>query len=123
MGPDGHAPILVIEDDDDVRDSLSTFLQEEGYQVRTAANGRDALELLATDPVVCLILLDLTMPVMDGWEFRRRQREDPRLAHIPVVLVTGVYDRGSHTELPDAVACLLKPVDLGRLCKTLASYC
>src|SRR5262245_26845005 len=85
--------VLVVEDSIDTRDSLAFLLRSVGgYQVSTAANGQEALDRLRAGPRPGLILLDLLMPTMDGWEFCHRLRQDPALASIPVVVVSGVGD-------------------------------
>ena len=80
--------MLIVEDDADIRESLGDALEFYGYEVATAENGWDALRLLRSglDPEV--ILLDLVMPVMNGWQFRKLQLADPSLAAIPVVVVS-----------------------------------
>jgi CheY-like chemotaxis protein len=80
--------LLLVEDDADIRDTLSDVLSWEGYEVLTAANGREALELLRGGTGVDAILLDLMMPIMSGWEFRRVQLDDPALAGIPCVVLS-----------------------------------
>lgn len=81
--------ILIVDDDSDVRRSLSDFLEDEGYAVAAAPNGRIALDLMRGGGVrPAVILLDLMMPGMDGWDFRQAQLEDPALASVPVVVVT-----------------------------------
>src|SRR3989442_13047340 len=85
------APVLVVEDHDDTREMIATLLGFAGYTVVTAANGKEGLEcLLQTRP--CLVLLDLTMPIMTGWEFRAAQLSvgDPALAAGPVLLLTAM---------------------------------
>src|SRR5262245_43368027 len=85
--------VLVVADSIDTRDSLAFLLRRVGgYQVSTAADGQEALDRLRAGPRPGLILLDLLMPAMDGWEFCRRLRQDPALASIPVVVVSGVGD-------------------------------
>jgi CheY-like chemotaxis protein len=110
--------VLVIDDDDDIRDTLSEVLEEVGYSVATAGQGREALALLRQiRPQV--ILLDLNMPVMGGAEFRRAQRGDPDLAAIPTIIMTAVDrmpDRTSELaakpfRLPDLVALLKQYLD------------
>src|ERR1044071_1184503 len=76
--------ILVVEDDSAIREVLTDVLESEGYQVLNAANGREAIQLLRSSTLPCLILLDLMMPVMNGWQFRDEQRQDPLLAPVPV---------------------------------------
>ncbi len=80
--------ILVVEDDEDIAEALGDLLTDAGHEVRRAANGKAAFELLSVEPLPELIFLDLMMPVMDGTQFRRLQREDPRLRGIPVVLLS-----------------------------------
>src|SRR4029079_4864717 len=105
------ASVMIVEDDPDTREMLERFLQLEGYDVRTAANGQIALDALQRATAVWVTLLDLMMPVMNGWQFRRAQTQDPRLADIPVVVVTAA---GAREDIPaiDATAWLSKPVDL-----------
>ena len=82
--------VFVVEDDAIIRESIVVLLETEGYHVREAANGQralDALKKLSRPP--CMILLDLTMPVMDGIEFRQHQLRDPHIAAVPVVVVSG----------------------------------
>ncbi|MDB5107129.1 MAG: hypothetical protein JWM69_70 [Candidatus Binatus sp.] len=111
--------ILVIEDDAAVLDALCDFLQLKGFDVATARNGSEALDRLKTSPRPCLILLDLLMPTMDGWEFRRRQKKDPTLAEIPVIVISAV----SGARTIDANAVLHKPVNVDRLIATIDQYC
>lgn len=81
--------ILLVEDDYGVRDALSMLLEDEGYAIASATNGKEALHLLATrTPLPDVILLDLAMPIMNGWEFRAAQQQDARLAHIPVIVLS-----------------------------------
>ena len=112
--------ILVVDDDQGAMEALSDILEYEGYRVQRAQNGLQALEdLHRTRPTPDLIILDLLMPVMDGWEFRMRQREDPELAGIPVLVVTAI----AATAGIDAVSVLRKPVDVDALLRTVARYC
>ena len=113
---------MIIEDDPDTREMLERFLQLEGYEVRTAANGQIALDALQKDNGLCVILLDLMMPVMNGWQFRNAQTADPRLANIPVVVVSAA---GAREDIPaiDATAWLSKPVDFDRLLATIGPFC
>ena len=77
--------ILVVDDDPDIRDSLREVLEDEGYGTSCVANGREALDFLRSGKRPCVILLDLMMPVMDGWQFLEEQKRDPALAAIPVL--------------------------------------
>ena len=80
--------VLVIEDDTDVRNALAELLSAEGYAVSLTADGGEALETLRAGLRPSVILLDLMMPNVDGWDFRRAQLDDPTLAPIPVILLT-----------------------------------
>src|SRR5262245_15369306 len=80
--------VLVIEDDADTREAVSDFLEREGFEVEAVENGHLALESLRSRDAPRFILLDMMMPVMDGWSFRRQQRADPQLSSIPVIVVT-----------------------------------
>jgi signal transduction histidine kinase len=101
--------ILLVEDDEDLRTEVASFLSSEGYEVASVANGRAALEHLKRSAAPDVILLDLQMPVMDGWEFRLAQRSDAFLASIPVVIVSG--DRRADEKKLDAEGFLAKPFD------------
>src|SRR5882672_11652695 len=81
-------PVLVIDDDPDIRWTMAEVLEDWGYLVATAAHGKDALEQLQAGVRPCLILLDLTMPVMNGYEFRAAQRANPEYAAIPTVVLS-----------------------------------
>lgn len=84
----GCRPVLVVDDDRDVRESIADALRDEGFEVETASNGREALSALRAGTSPGLILLDLSMPVMSGTEFRRVQLDDPALAHIPTAVIS-----------------------------------
>ena len=114
--------VMIVEDDPDTREMLERFLELEGFEVRTAANGQLALEALHADSASSVILLDLMMPVMNGWQFRAAQASDPKIAGIPVVVVTAA---GTRDDIPaiQADAWLSKPVDLDRLLATIGAIC
>jgi CheY-like chemotaxis protein len=118
---DASHRILVVDDDVDLRETLVEALELRGYEVASAGNGREALDLLLADQAPpCLILLDVMMPVMDGFEFRRCMRADPRLAGIPVVVITA-GGRGGLEALEAPV--LAKPVTLSGLISTVREHC
>jgi len=112
--------VLIVEDDDDAREMMSELISGEGFSPQTAVNGRDALDQLAHGLRPHVILLDLMMPVMDGFQFRARQREDPDVADIPVLVLSAAGERARHL---DAAANLPKPVDFDRLIDTIRQYC
>jgi CheY-like chemotaxis protein len=115
------AGILIVDDDADIRESLREVLEDEGYQVTCLANGKEALDYLkAANPRPCVILLDLMMPVMDGWQFRREQKLDPEIADIPLVVITAT---GKRPVLIDAAELVMKPLDLSQLFKAIERYC
>ena len=121
--PDVRMPsVMIVEDDRDTREMLARFLELEGFEVREAANGQVALEALHEHASTCVILLDLMMPVMNGWQFRKAQSSDPEIANIPVVVVTAA---GAREQIPaiDADAWLSKPVDFDRLLQTIDPLC
>jgi CheY-like chemotaxis protein len=100
-------PIIVVEDDDAIREAVSDFLIEAGYDVLAFPNGEEALDHLRRQPAAGLVLLDLMMPVMDGWTFHERFMQDDRLAKIPVVAISASGVPG-----PAAVRVLPKPLRL-----------
>ncbi len=108
--------VLVIEDEDDLRKSVAEVLKLEGYEVATAANGEEGLERLRDGFDPSVIVLDLMMPVMDGWTFRRRQREADDLdEEIPTIVFTSAKNVDEDDEDLDADAVIEKPVAIQRL--------
>jgi CheY-like chemotaxis protein len=116
-----HCPVLIVEDDADLREMMAQLLTLEGYGTATASNGREALRLLHEAEVPKVILLDLMMPVMDGWEFRRQQRADPSIAELPVIVLSAL-DPNRASNLA-ASAFLKKPLDFDRLLQLVRNYC
>ena len=115
----GRQCILVVDDDDMIRDSLSLALDDEGFETRGAGNGREALRLLRRWRPD-LILLDLMMPDLDGWTFRREQRRVKGCASIPVVIVSAVYVLADEARALAAAAAFPKPFDLNELIATVS---
>lgn len=113
--------ILVVEDDAAIRDSLADALRTQGYQVEMAVNGLEALEKLRWGLRPCLIMLDLQMRVMTGWEFRAEQKKDPVFAKIPVVAMTA--GRWKESDLRDFSARIEKPIRFAQLQDLLRSHC
>src|SRR4029077_11326583 len=116
-----HCPVLIVEDDEDLREMMAQLLMLEGFHAATVANGREALEYLHEAQKPDVILLDLMMPVMDGWEFRRQQQADPALAPVPVIVLSAL-DQAGATSL-EAEAFLKKPLDFDRLLSLVRTYC
>lgn len=117
------ATVLVVDDDPNLVRLMSKFLRLEGFAPVPAANGEEALAYLKGGGGASVILLDLRMPVMDGWTFRRKQQADPSLAGIPIVVLSGVETDQMHDLFPAAI--FTKPVSLPdvvgvvrRLCAT-----
>jgi CheY-like chemotaxis protein len=113
--------VLIVEDDEDVRDFMDVLLRQSGYDTMTAANGAIGIEMMHHRKP-CIVLLDMMMPVMDGWTFRARQIADPELEGIPVVCLTAIFE-------PHVVAerlklrCLSKPVNFDRLLAEVSLAC
>ncbi|HEV3059516.1 MAG TPA: response regulator [Vicinamibacterales bacterium] len=116
-----HCPVLIVEDDADLREMMAQLLALEGYQTAAVANGREALEYLQQENAPNLILLDLMMPVMDGWEFRRHQQANPALAAVPVIVLSALDQ--SRTADVNAEAVLKKPLDFDRLLELVRLFC
>ncbi len=115
--------VCVVDDDEDIRDVLYDVLTFEGYPVLVASDGEEALERLrGQEDSCCLILLDLMMPRMNGWEFRRRQAEDPALGSIPVMLLTGAGGAAVAAADLKAAGALEKPVELETLLEVVARF-
>jgi len=104
--------VLLVDDDEEIRGTLGAVLQTEGFDVLEARNGLHALQQLLRRPLPDLILLDMTMPVMTGFEFLDLQQEDPRIRDIPVIAVT-VHARVA--EIRGVQRLVRKPFDLGQL--------
>jgi two-component system chemotaxis response regulator CheY len=106
--------VLVVDDDPDILEALSEILEAEGYAVRKARNGQEALERLNGSPPQ-LVLLDLMMPVMDGYEFSRRLRASPHGTQIPIVVLSADRNVGARAREIGAVGHLAKPFELNDL--------
>lgn len=116
--------VLVIDDDDDVRDALSDFLKVYGWDSLGAVDGRDALDKLGeVDSLPCVILLDWMMPGMNGIGFRIEQLRRPRLEAIPVVGVSAHHDARAELERTGTKDFLKKPIDIDELVRVVTRYC
>ena len=114
--------VLVVEDDREQREALCAMLDLEGFEHAEAANGREALDYLDRSGAPCLVLLDLEMPVMNGWDFREKQLEDESLSDIPVVVVTA-NDKGLSRHFPGAAGFLWKPLKFEKVVAVLERMC
>jgi CheY-like chemotaxis protein len=111
--------VLVVEDEEELREMIREVLEESGYDVVTAAEGGQALAAMGRIQRPCLVLLDLLMPGMNGWDFYEKLKERPELADVPVVVHTSSPDRA-----PAGVARVLrKPLRLERLLETVREFC
>ncbi|HWN70917.1 MAG TPA: response regulator [Haliangium sp.] len=116
--------VLVVEDDRDVREAILEVLEDNAYRAVAASNGQEGLETLrAAAGKPCLILLDLMMPVMDGWGFRAAQKGDTELGSIPVVVLTAHASAPQTAQDMEAAGFLKKPVRLDALLDTVQRYC
>jgi len=119
---DGRS-ILVVEDDEGLRSAIAAFLEGEGYSVIEAEDGEAALRVLDSTERFCLILLDLFMPVLNGWDFRARQLSDARLAGIPVIVITADAHAPQKALQLGAVDFMTKPLVLDRLRELVGQHC
>jgi CheY-like chemotaxis protein len=116
-----RCPVLIVEDDEDLREMMAQMLTLEGFESAAVANGREALEYLQDAEKPDVILLDLMMPVMDGWEFRRQQQADPAIAPVPVIVLSALDQARASTLEADAF--LKKPLDFDHLLSLVRNYC
>jgi CheY-like chemotaxis protein len=119
MAPKGKSmtascAVLVVDDDQGIRELLAEALEMEGFDVKAAGNGAQALTLMEHwRPDV--IVLDLNMPIMDGWAFRAAQRGKPAIADIPIIVFSAAFQGGQQIDVLNAAAFLPKPCDLDHL--------
>jgi CheY-like chemotaxis protein len=115
--------ILVVDDDDAIRSLWTKLLQRTGHQARGAAHGQEALDYLRdTELLPQIILLDLMMPTMNGWEFLKERKHQPRLAAIPVVVISAADFRSSYLAFYGVATYLQKPVAMQTLLETVAQF-
>ncbi|WP_437939537.1 response regulator [Sorangium sp. So ce341] len=115
--------ILVVEDDLDIRSILSQLLAFEGYEVEEAADGAEALAMLRRDGPPALILLDLMMPIMDGWQLRAELQRDPELSSVPVVIVSADVRAEQEASRLCAAGLLKKPLQIEPLLELVHRIC
>jgi CheY-like chemotaxis protein len=115
--------VLVVEDHAGVRDALADLVELEGYEVSTAADGKEALRYLRNNPAPRLILLDLVLPGTTGWEVAAELSANPELSSIPVVLLSGTDDVEEQARILGVTGFLRKPIDPDILIQVLEMYC
>jgi CheY-like chemotaxis protein len=112
--------VLLVEDDESIREIMQMALEDEGYSVLSAANGKIGLEILEHFPELNLVLLDMMMPVMNGRQFLDEVARSRTLKNVPIVVVSATSDR---KQMEGAKALIRKPTDLSSLLKAVANYC
>ena len=116
--------VMIVDDDRDVRQAITEVLADADYTPMGASDGQDALDKLASaDTLPSLILLDVMMPGMDGWAFRKVQIAHPRLSKIPVVVLTAHTNASETGQRMQTAGSLKKPVDLDELLETVERFC
>jgi len=111
--------VLIVEDEEDLREMMREALERKGYAVVTAQEGQDALNKIEGIDQLCLVLLDLLMPGMNGWDFFTKMRERPELAQVPVIVHSSASNRA-----PEGVTRVLqKPILFDRLISVVREYC
>jgi CheY-like chemotaxis protein len=113
--------VLIVDDDEEFRTALVEIVRYEGFRVETATSGLEALDKLRWGLRPCVVLLDMQMAVMTGWDFRAEQNRDSTLAEIPVIAMTAGYWKDR--DLGDYAARIAKPIQVQELKATLAKYC
>lgn len=123
--PDSDDYVLLVDDDADIRETVEFVLSSHGHRVTAVADGAEAFGwLMSGRPHPCLVLLDLMMPVMNGFELRSRMTLDPSLAPIPVVVLTGAGAQEAERRAAELKAPVLhKPVSLSQLLQTVGRFC
>jgi CheY-like chemotaxis protein len=111
--------IVLVEDDEGIRDTMAALLEDEGYVVLQATNGVDGLERMRQADGLCLVLLDLWMPLMNGWQLLAEMKADPALAPVPVVVISAA---GEQPPPMGAAAFLRKPVRLETLLEAISTH-
>ena len=121
--PPPARPILLVEDNADVREAMSHILELNGYRVVSAGDGQEALSHLRSGLEPALILLDLRMPGKDGWQFRSEQMQDPKLASFPVIVYSGDGRVKENATAMGVAAYFPKPVNVPLMLDLVAAHC
>ena len=111
--------VLVVEDEEDLREMMRDALELNGYHVVTAHDGQQAFDEIARIDELCLVILDLLMPGMNGWDFYEQMRKRSELASVPVVIHSSAPDNAS----AGVTRVLQKPMELSRLLSVVQEYC
>ncbi|MDB4965803.1 MAG: Response regulator [Myxococcales bacterium] len=115
--------VMVVDDDADIRDSIGDILELRGYRVARVSNGREALDRLRDGTRPCVILLDLMMPVLSGWEFRAEQTKDEALKALPVVIISGDGSTDQKAADVGVSEYLRKPLELSAILEVVRRHC
>jgi CheY-like chemotaxis protein len=115
--------ILVIDDDAEIRQALIDVLEDEDYVVRAAANGKEALDLVTAGHQPDVILLDVMMPVMDGWHFLSARLGHPSLVEVPIIIISAGSDAETEARKVGACQVLKKPLHVGDLIQHIEDCC
>jgi two-component system chemotaxis response regulator CheY len=115
--------VMIVDDDNDIRDAISQILEYEGYNVLQASNGQEGIERLRQQDRPSLILLDLMMPVMNGWQFQSELQNQPDLSKIPVIILSADGNIQQKSEGIGVAGYLKKPIQLDTLLDTVKRYC
>ncbi|MEX2125504.1 MAG: GAF domain-containing protein [Woeseia sp.] len=118
-----EGPVLVVDDDEPFRTEIVAALQQSGYAVVSAGDGREALEYLRGDNVPALVILDMMMPLMEGWSLFEAVKREPRLASVPIVLLSCLSDNQEFVPPPDVSGYLNKPLRMKKLLSIAAEHC
>lgn len=111
-------PILIVDDEKDIRETLEEFFADEGFEVRTAADGAEALDLLADSELPCVVIIDLMMPVLSGNDVIDQMQQSQRLAPVPIIVTTSDPSRA-----PPGIPVMKKPMNLQGLLSAVEQHC
>lgn len=115
--------VMIVEDDEDIRNDLAEILKDEGHRVVTVPNGLEAMKYLQAATPPCIIILDLMMPIMDGWQLRLEMLKSTFLAKIPLVVLSGAGDLQREAAALGAVGYINKPFKLDVLLNLVRQFC
>jgi CheY-like chemotaxis protein len=115
--------LLVVDDDTAIRETLRAILEDEGYAVAVACNGREALDLLQAGPLPGLCIIDLVMPVLNGWELCEELARRPALQRVPILLVSANSELDHRPAGLETVHVMRKPIAFDRLLEHVARHC